>query len=252
MGSQSRFEALFFELFEALPRQGPGSERSTRRAFEACAGLPRPARVADLGCGGGAQTAALAGLVDGPIVALDRHRPLLDRLRAQLIADRLEARVQAIHGDFAEPPLERGAFDLVWSEGALYNLGRPRAFQVCASLLRPGGWLAFTDAVWRVDDPPAEVRAIFDADYPTMGQVPKVANDLAAAGFHLAEHFPLPAEDWWDAFYDPLVERLEALRADVADDAEALAALDALAAEPELHRTHGEAYGYEFFVARWE
>ena len=40
------------------------------------------------------------------------------------------------------------------------------------------------------------------------------------------------------------------LRAQEANDPDVLAALDELAAEPEMHRRHGDTYGYEFFVAR--
>jgi len=40
------------------------------------------------------------------------------------------------------------------------------------------------------------------------------------------------------------------LRDKYANDAEAMAILDQLAREPELHRRFSEFYAYEFFVAR--
>jgi len=40
------------------------------------------------------------------------------------------------------------------------------------------------------------------------------------------------------------------LRAKCADNAEALAVLDQLAQEPEMHRRYSDYYAYEFFVAR--
>lgn len=54
-------------------------------------------------------------------------------------------------------------------QGALYNLGIGNAMRICRGLLRPGGFFAFTDAVWRKEDPPPEVKASFDQDYPAMG-----------------------------------------------------------------------------------
>jgi SAM-dependent methyltransferase len=150
----------------------------------------------------------------------------------------------------AQPDVPPGSVDLVWSEGALYNIGIERALGVCRAVLRPGGYLAFTDAVWRTENPPPEVKAAFEGDYPTMGRVPDVLAAIDRSGFSLAGHFTLPDEAWWDDFYTPMLRRLEELRAQFAGDTEALAVLDQLAQEPEMHRRHSDCYAYEFFVAR--
>lgn len=245
----SREMRLFFELFEALPRQGPGNEACARRAFALCRGLPETPRIVDLGCGAGAQTMHLAAMSPGHITAIDAHGPAIETLRTRAlhagVADRIDARV----GDMAEPGLPAASFDLVWSEGALYNLGLARALPICAGLLRPDGWVAFTDAVWHSDDAPADVRALFE-DYPTMGTVHDVLSLLKAGGWREVHHFDLPASAWWDAFYTPMEAQLERMRAKYAEDDEALAILDTLADEPSMHRRSGEHYGYTFFVAR--
>lgn len=242
-------QQIFFEVFESLPRQGPGSFAATQRAFAACADLPTAPRIVDLGCGAGAQTVALAQLTGGTIVAVDSHAPLIERLRERLdelgATDRVETRV----GDMAAIDLPRHSFDLVWSEGALYNLGLAVALPRCAELLRPGGYLVFTDAVWRSDDPPDDVQALF-ADYPTMGGVGDVVAQLENHGWEVIDWFDLPDEAWWEDFYAPMERRIESLREKYAGDAEALAALDELAREPEMHRRSGQQYGYAFFVAR--
>ena len=96
----------------------------------------------------------------------------------------------------------------------------------------------------------AEVRASFEADYPTMGRVDDDLAAIRAAGFSLIDHFPLPDAAWWDDFYTPMEQRIAALRKQHAGDAQAAAILDQLAQEPEIHRRHGDSYAYEFFVAR--
>ena len=73
-------------------------------------------------------------------------------------------------GDMARPGLRPESLDLIWSEGALYNLVIENALRVCHGLLRPGGHLAFTDEVWRKENPPPEVKASFDLDNPNHGQ----------------------------------------------------------------------------------
>jgi len=245
-----RFWQIFFEVYENLPRQGPGNRACAARALGLCRDLrPRPA-VLDLGCGVGGQTLQLAELTSGSIVALDSHAPSIERLKAVLADRGLCRRVSAIVGDMARPGQPPGTFDLIWSEGALYSIGLRAALRVCHGLLRPGGYLAFTDAIWRRDSPPPEVKAMFDLDYPAMGWLDDDIAAIRECGFELVGHFTLPDEAWWDDFYTPMQQRIEQLRAKHAADTEALAVLDQLAQEPELHRRHSACYAYEFFVTR--
>jgi SAM-dependent methyltransferase len=206
--------------------------------------------IADLGCGVGGQTLHLADLTTGSIVAVDSHAPSIERLRATLAARGLSRRVHAQVGDMAHLDLPPESCDLVWSEGALYNIGIGNAMRVCRKLLRPGGFLAFTDAVWRKEDPPPEVKASFDLEYPAMGTAADVSTAIQLGGFELIGRFTLSDEAWWDDFYSPMEQRIMELRLKYGNDAEALDALGQLAREPEMHRNHSEYYAYEFFVAR--
>jgi SAM-dependent methyltransferase len=245
-----RFWEIFFDLFEGLPRQGPGNRACAQKALGFCRDLPHRPSVLDLGCGVGGQTLYLTELLPGShITAIDSHAPSIERLRAILAERRLVERVRPMAGDMAKIEIPPESFDLVWSEGALYNFGIEKALTMCHGLLRPGGYLAFTDAVWRKENPPPEVKASFDLDYPAMGKIPDVLAAIARTGFSLVGHFTLPDEAWWDDFYTPMEHRIERLRAKYAGDAEALDVLDQLAQEPEMHRRYSDYYAYEFFVA---
>ncbi|MBN1336649.1 MAG: class I SAM-dependent methyltransferase [Deltaproteobacteria bacterium] len=246
----TRFWEIFHELYEGLPRQGPGNRASAARALALCRGLPSSPAILDLGCGVGAQTLHLAELTSGTLVAVDTHAPSIERLQRTVAALGLSERIHPRVGDMAALDLPPGSFDLVWSEGALYQIGLDAALAECHRLLRPGGLLAFTDAVWRVPSPPPEIKASFDLDYPSMGRVPDVLAAIDRAGFALLGHFTLPDEAWWEDFYTPMIHRLSALHAKYADQAEDLAVLEQLAREPEMHRRHADTYAYEFFVVR--
>ena len=245
-----RFWDIFFEVYEDLPRQGPGNRTCADRAFGLCRELPQMPAILDLGCGVGGQTLQLAEMTPGAILAMDNHAPSIERLRAAVAERGLSQRVSAIVVDMASPELPPESFDLIWSEGALYSIGLKNALDVCHGLLRPGGYLAFTDAVWRKGDPPAEVKAGFDMDYPTMGWLDDDVAAIKACGLELVGHFTLPDEAWWDDFYTPMKARIAALRDKYAGDAEALAVLEQIAEEPEMHRRYSDYYAYEFFVAR--
>ena len=246
-----RFWEIFFALFEGLPRQGPGNRACTARALGSCRDLPQAAAVLDLGCGVGAQTLDLAELMPGVIVAADTHAPSVERLRRTAAESGLSQRVRPVVADMAHPPLRPASLDLIWSEGALYNIGIEPALRICRPLLRSGGYLVFTDAVWRTHEPPPEVTSSFE-DYPTMGAVSDVIAAIERAGLSLVAHFTLPDEAWWDDFYTPMERRIEELRATYVGDSEALAILNEIAQEPEMHRRHSNSYAYEFFVTRYE
>ncbi len=245
-----RLEQLFFDVFEALPRQGPGNHVATAKAFALCHDLPTSPAVIDLGCGVGAQTLDLADLTSGTIVAVDNHAPIIERLRAIIAEQDLSERVSAVVGDMANLGLPPASFDLLWSEGALYNLGLDSALGVCSTLLRSGGYLAFSDAVWRKQNPPPEVKSAFDSDYPDMGTVADVLATIERHRFSPIGHFTLPDEAWWDDFYTPMLQRIEELRGRYAADEEAITSLDQIAQEPEMHRQYSDYYAYEFFVVR--
>ncbi len=77
---------------------------------------------------------------------------------------------------------EPESFDLIWSEGALYNIGIAEALRLYHPVVKPGGYFAFTEAVWRKDDPPEEVKAAFE-DYSGMGSARDVLAKIEASDF---------------------------------------------------------------------
>jgi SAM-dependent methyltransferase len=242
-------QSLFLEIFELLPRQGPGSEAATLKALAMCDGLPPGPRVLDLGCGSGAQTLDLAVHTRGLVMAVDAHAPLVEKLQARIERARLADRVHAMVADMGSLDLPEGEFDLIWSEGALYNVGIPAGLALAERLLVPAGYLVFSEPVWRTAELNDEVRSAFE-DYAAMGTVDEAIEEIARADWELVGHFELPASAWWDDFYTPLEQRIAEYRERYRDDMQALEALELVAREPAMHRESGWMYGYEFFVAR--
>jgi SAM-dependent methyltransferase len=245
-----RFWQIFFELYESLPRQGPGNRACAAKALSLCDGLRPSPTVLDLGCGVGEQTFYLAEMTGGTVVAVDNHEPFIEKLRAEVAKHGFSGRIVPLLGDMADAGLPPGSFDLIWSEGALYNIGIQKALEICRKLLRPGGYAAFTDAVWRKENPPREIKESFDLDYPAMGSAEDILEIIDVSGFSLKGNFLLPDEAWLEDFYTPMEERLSEMKQKYGGDEEALAVLRRLASEPEMHRKYSEYYAYVFFVAQ--
>ena len=248
--SGPRFWEAFFEVFGALPRQGPGDRASTERACRLCRDLPATPVVLDMGCGVGAQSLHLAGLAPGVVVALDRHAPFVRRLATAVAERGMARRVMPLVGEMGAPPFAEGRFDLIHSEGALYFVGVESGLRLWRGLLRSRGYVTFSEAVWRRPDPPEELRASWAQEYPQMTTVDGNLEIIGRCGYESVGHFPLPDEAWWTDFYSPMEHRLGILRPRYEGDAEALAALDLIQREIEMHRRYGDYYAYEFFGVR--
>jgi SAM-dependent methyltransferase len=143
-----------------------------------------------------AEALQLAELTQGSILAVDIHAPSIEKLNQKLSQLGLMERIRSQVGDMRELALAESSFDLIWSEGAFYNIGIQQALSISAGLLRKGGYLVFSDAIWCKANLPDVVKAIFESDYPAMGSVADLVALIERSPFELLDHFPLPPEAW--------------------------------------------------------
>jgi len=243
-------QQVMADQYGPLPRQGPGSPASTRKAFSLLGPLPEQPKVLDIGCGTGAQTMELAKLTPGHIIALDVFDWALDRLSEKVVQAGLAGRVHTIKQSMDAMDFPEETFDLIWSEGALYIMGFENALTTCRLLLKPGGYLAASELCWFRDEPPDEARTFFETCYPDMKTVEDNVRLIADSGYELLGHFHLPNRAWWDDYYTPMSKLLPALRQKYADSPDAIAMFDDTDVEMAVHKKYAKSYGYEFFVGR--
>ena len=240
---------IIFEIFEDLPRQGPGNDDATRRAYELLTELPDLPEILDIGCGSGTQTIALSRLCPGRITALDVHEPMLEELRRRAAEAGVDDRVVPLNMSMTELDFPDETFDIIWSEGAIFIMGFQAGLSAWRPLLKPGGWLVVSEAVWFRDDPPVEVKAFWDACYPAITDADANARMAEQAGYDVIDTFPLPAESWFE-FYHPLKPKLTKMRRKYANDSAAIAEIEMCEREIEVFHKYPDAYGYQFFVLR--
>ena len=240
---------FFWELHRGLPRQGPGDNASTGRAFRAAGPLPRRPVVVDVGCGPGMQTLELARLLHSRVVALGNHAPFLRELTARAV-DEVAELVDPLLGDARQLPFATNTVDLLWSEGAIYIVGFERGLRTWRPALRSDGVVAVSEATWLRTGAPDELRRFWDEGYPAMVGREDNARTAEQCGYRVLDQFTLPADAWWTHYYDPLVDRLREARAHHAGDEAASALVDAEELEIDMFRKYHDYYGYVFYVLK--
>ena len=240
----------FFELYESLPRQGPGDNKSTKKAFQILKNIPSTPKILDIGCGRGMQTIELAKLSNGIVTALDNHQPFLDMISKDAKKEGLENRIICKNQSMLEMTFNEESFDIIWSEGALYFFGFEKGLDKLYSLLKKEGCLVFTEAVLFKEDIPDEVWDLWKDEYPDVGNIDKNLNLIKDNNFKLIDHFTLPKSSWFTYFYDPMKKEIKMLKEKYKDNIEALEIFNVSEHEIGMYDKYSDYFGYEFFIMK--
>jgi hypothetical protein len=111
-------------MFAGMEKLGPGSNSDTLKALDM---LPKVTYqvIVDAGCGAGRHTLALANQLQTLVHAGDSHEPFLASLTRRAKAVGIGHLIQTHCMDMADIPGTCPEIDLLWSEGAAYNVGFP-------------------------------------------------------------------------------------------------------------------------------
>jgi len=241
------FDDINFEIHAQLPRQGPGRDQYTEKAYRMLPSL-QAADILDIGCGPGGPTVALAQLSGGSVTGIDTHQPFLDQLSERALKAGVSDRVSAMNASMFEIPFPDGRFDLVWAEGAIYIIGFEKGLRSWRRLLRSPGYLVVHEMCWLRPEPPAEIHDYWKKMYAGITTVPENIKTIERSGYDLIGQFTLPEDAWWIEYYGPLEGRLKSFRVKYADDRQALDAIEEEQKEIDMYRKYQQWYGSVFFV----
>ena len=237
----------FLEIYGNLPRAGPGSHECTRRAYELMPGVPDSPRILDVGCGPGVQTVDLLKISGGTVVALDYLPLMIERTRSNAERAHVAERLELLEQDMKQMSFSPASFDVVWSEGAIYNLGFENGLRIVRNLVRQGGCVVVSDAVWLKADPPAPVIE-FWKQYPEIDTLEHKLDVIGRLGYRVEGQFVLPDDAWTVDYYDPMEILVAEKSREWAGTPEALEVIDEARHEIEIFRKYSSYFGYAFFV----
>ena len=213
---------LICDFFSNMERQGPGSPEVTLKALSFIDGLTDKSLIADIGCGTGGQTMVLARQLQGQITGLDLFPDFIDIFNRNAKHLGLQNRVKGIVGSMDNLPFQSEELDLIWSEGAIYNIGFERGLNEWRKYLKKGGYIAVSESSWFIHK----------------------------AGYLPVATFILPATCWTEHYLALKIPAQKIFLEKYAGNkiAEEFSALQSI--EEELYRKYKDFYGYTFFIAK--
>jgi len=242
--------ALINEYFVSLERQGPGSSEVTIKALDFIGNLSEKSRIADLGCGTGGQTMVLAQNVKGTITALDLFAGSIEKLNTTAEKLGLQNRVKGIVGSMDNLPFQNDEFDLIWSEGAIANIGFEKGLNYWKGFLRKGGYIAVTYESWFTDDRPAEIEKWWVDAVPEISTIGHNISIMQKIGYVPVATFTLSESCWIDNYFIPQKTRQEEFLKKYAGNKPVETFIAFLRREAELYSKYKQYYGYVFYIGK--
>ena len=248
MEEQEKYIQALIKLHLDLERQGPGDTNYSNHILSLIAELPTNPRIADIGCGTGAGTLFLADKFRSKVRAVDFSREFLNELISRAKQRGLEHFVEVIECDMGNLDWKPETIDLLWSEGAAYNLTFKGALDAWRPLMAANGIAVISEMSYFTSEVPESVRVYWQNAYPTIGTESENSNHANSSGFEILGIHRLPSKAWWDNYYGPLRKNMNTFKH--SDDSIMQSVIKETEEEMKLFEEHEKHYGYSFYIMR--
>ena len=241
---------LICEYYSSLERQGPGSPEVTIKALSFIDNLVDESRIADIGCGTGGQTMVMAHHTPGHITGIDLFPAFIELFNINANKLNLQDRIKGIVGSMHNLPFQQEELDLIWSEGAIYNIGFERGLNEWRNFLKKGGYIAVSEASWLTEERPVEIEKFWKDAYPEIATISNKVERMQKAGYVPIATFVLPENCWTEHFYVPQITAQKNFLEKYIGNNTVEEFIANERHEAELYYKYKEFYGYVFYIGK--
>jgi len=242
---------LLIDLHKRAKRQGPGGDDETKKAVDLAMLDPfTPLKIADIGCGTGSSTLQLARLLNAEITAVDFLPAFIEVLKGNAEKERLTQKINPLVCSMDNLQFDDEEYDVIWSEGAIYNIGFEKGINDWKRFLKLGGLLVVSEITWITNDRPVEIQKHWETEYPEISTASSKISILENSGYSPLAYFVLPEHCWLDNYYRPLQNSFSEFLARNADNENAQALVEAEMKEIALYEKYKLNYSYGVYIAK--
>ncbi|SMP59781.1 class I SAM-dependent methyltransferase [Anoxynatronum buryatiense] len=242
---------LLIDFHVDAERQGPGSGEDTLKALSMIDINPEASlKIADVGCGLGAQTLTLAQNLNGCITAVDLFADFLTKLNDRAKKLNLENKITTLEKSMDALPFDNEEYDILWSEGAIYNIGFESGLKNWKRFLKTNGYIAVSEMTWKTKNRPKEIEEHWNNEYPEIDTASGKIKILEENGFSLVGFFFLSEKSWLDNYYSPMEKRFDAFLQKHENSDAAKAIVEGERQEIALYRKYKDYLSYGFYIAK--
>ena len=247
--SEEQYIQGLIELHGGLDRQGPGDSAFSKQMLSLIKeALPASPRIADIGCGSGIGALMLAEAFQTQVKAVDFSRDFLDQMMVSAKERGLASLIDPIECDMGALDWSKGSIDLLWSEGAAYNLTFEGALKAWRPFLSDGGMAVISELSYFSEPMPADVKEYWENAYPAIATEEVNKARALSSGFEVIGVHRLPSKAWWDNYYNPLINKKNEYKG------QGNRAMDAVIRDTEkeiaFFKAHSDHYGYSFYLLK--
>ncbi len=192
------------------------SDRTIDSMIDRLPDLDAETRVLDLGAGYGGAMRRLVAKTGCSAVCLNISETQNEYNQNKIRKAKLTHRISVRHGVFEDVPEADDAFDVVWSQDAfLHSDQRAGVLTEAWRVLKPGGYLIFTDPMQADDADPAALKPVYDRlQLNSLGSPGFYRAAAEAAGFEVVEQEEATADlrTHYDRVREELLANYDKLR----------------------------------------
>ena len=241
---------ILLETHIGLERQGPGSSEAVEQALGFLKPLNQFSKIADLGCGTGGQTLLLAKYLSGTIFGLDMFSDFIDKLNENARKMKLDNRVTGIIGSMEKLPFQTKSLDLIWSEGAIDNIGFKEGLSHWHGFLKKGGFIAVTCPSWLTEERPNVVERFWNDAGSQLETISDNIKIMQKCGYQFVASFALPQKCWTENYFIPREKAINKLLEKYAGNKIMMEYAEQNRYETELYSKYSQHYGYVFYIGK--
>ena len=163
---------------------------------------------------------------------------------------KLDNRVTGIIGSMEKLPFQTKSLDLIWSEGAIDNIGFKEGLSHWHGFLKKGGFIAVTCPSWLTEERPNVVERFWNDAGSQLETISDNIKIMQKCGYQFVASFALPQKCWTENYFIPREKAINKLLEKYAGNKIMMEYAEQNRYETELYSKYSQHYGYVFYIGK--